>query len=593
MRVSATRELAKNVLRVFCVLSLLSPLAALPVRAEQPPKPERMHPLLSKTANEKPNHAVRIVVQVKDPGGELGSAIDRLGGKGKKALPLIKAYAAEMPAGKVRALAQNPNVNWVTIDAPMVSTAGGPSKATPAPTVPPMPAPTASSSTSSAPRSTLTPFTSTDPSSTTWTSSRSTSTSATSVTSGDWSQSTTVSTSGGSTTYVTETDISDASLATDYPVVVGATSLWDGTTRLTGSGVTVAVVDSGINGSLPDFSAANGSRVVASVKYSSTSSSNTDTYGHGTHVAGIIAGNGRGSGGKYIGIAPDANLVNIKVSDAKGMAYLSDVIDGLQWILLNREACNIRVVNLSLVSSVPESYKTSPLNAAVELLWLSGIVVVTSSGNKGADSLRYPPANDPFVITVGAVDTAGTTRTTDDAIATWSGYGTTQDGFSKPDLVAPGRRIVSNLSSASNELAKLYPDRVVDRNYIRLSGTSMAAPVVSGVAALLIQANPSWTPDQVKSALMATAKSLRTAGSGAGDVYAPSAVSVSNPSYANQGIPFNSGVAGVASGSVYDAATWDSATWDSATWDSATWDSATWDSAAWDSATWNSVQLPD
>ncbi len=257
--------------------------------------------------------------------------------------------------------------------------------------------------------------------------------------------------------------------------------------------------------------------------FNSTLRKTNDGNGHGTHVAGIIAGNNWQNGnvpstvrGKYIGIAPEANIINIRVSDENGMSYVSDVIDAIEWVVTNRTAYNIRVMNLSLMSSVAESYKTSALAAAVEHAWFSGILVVVAAGNDGANTMQYPPANDPFVITVGAADPMNTVAQSDDTIAPWSSYGTTQDGVTKPDVVAPGRYMVAPLASTSAKLAVQDPTRIVDGTYLRLSGTSMAAPVVSGIAALAFQKHPEWTNDQVKWLLKNTATPLMVgAGQGA------------------------------------------------------------------------------
>ena len=163
-------------------------------------------------------------------------------------------------------------------------------------------------------------------------------------------------------------------------------------------------------------------------------------------------------------------------------------------------------LNLSLVSTAPESYRTSLLDAAVEYAWFKGIVVVVAAGNAGPDTMRYPPANDPFAIVVGATDDNGTAAADDDQRAWFSSYGTTQDGVARPDLVAPGRRIVSTLADKDIALAREFPDRIVRGKYIRLSGTSASAPVVSGAAALLLQARPDLRPNEVKWLLQQTAQ---------------------------------------------------------------------------------------
>jgi serine protease AprX len=166
-------------------------------------------------------------------------------------------------------------------------------------------------------------------------------------------------------------------------------------------------------------------------------------------------------------------------------------------------------VNLSLSSSVAESYKTDPLDAAVESAWFSGIVVVAAAGNDGAatNAVQFAPGNDPFVITAGALDDRGTTRLDDDVLAPWSSRGLTQDGVQKPELLAPGTRLVAALAPRS-DFESLCRRCVVGRNYFRLSGTSMSSAVVSGSAALVIQANPSMTPNQVKGAILSTLRQV-------------------------------------------------------------------------------------
>ena len=157
-------------------------------------------------------------------------------------------------------------------------------------------------------------------------------------------------------------------------------------------------------------------------------------------------------------------------------------------------------------------------------------------------------------------------------------------------LSAPGRKIVSNLASMSEVLAKELPDRIVDGRFFRLSGTSMAAPVVSGIAALVLQAHPDWTPDQVKSALMSTARPLASPGAGKGEVDALAAVSMTSPGYANQGIPLNVAISALVGSSNFNSASWNSASWNSASWNSASWNSASWNSAP-EQCSWNCGEL--
>jgi serine protease AprX len=333
-----------------------------------------------------------------------------------------------------------------------------------------------------------------------------------------------------------------AQLGPAYPASVYAPTVWNGPTGATGAGVGVAVIDTGVDGGLVDFQDGNGdSRVIASVVTNPDATTPNDGYGHGTHVAGIIAGDStrRPDGdplkGKYVGIAPDANLIAIKAANDDGQGTILDAIYGLQFAVDHKADYNIRVVNLSVSSTVAESYHTDPLDAAVEAAYFHGIVVVTAAGNLGTapDAVNYSPANDPYVISVGAVDDQGTAARADDTFADWSSRGTTQDGFTKPEIVAPGAHIVSTLATGS-AFGTLCPQCVVDGGYMQIGGTSMAAPVVAGVAALIAQVHPDWTPDEIKSTLIETGRDVP---GGIDEVNASAAISVSEPaSGANAGL---------------------------------------------------------
>jgi serine protease AprX len=299
---------------------------------------------------------------------------------------------------------------------------------------------------------------------------------------------------------------------------VQATKAWS---RATGRGVGVAVIDTGIDGDLVDFQTPGwqGSRVIASAVTNPCAKDANDEYGHGTHVAGLIAGNSlllppdQATFGKYMGVAPRANLVSVKVSDDDGNTTVLDVIYGIQFAVDNKTAYNIRVINLSLSSAAAESYTTDPLDAAVEQAWNSGITVVAAAGNEALtnDGVTFSPANDPWVITVGALDDRGTMTRLDDALAPWSSHGLTQDGVRKPEVLAPGVGLVSTLAPNS-DFARECPACIVDGRYFRAGGTSMATGVVSGAAALLVEAHPNWTPAQVKGALQATLVDVPGAG---------------------------------------------------------------------------------
>jgi serine protease AprX len=364
---------------------------------------------------------------------------------------------------------------------------------------------------------------------------------------------------------------------------------------LNGSGVTVAVVDSGLTTKNNDFISGTDSRIIASAGFGDQINSTSDLYGHGTHVAGIIGGNGAASNGIYKGVAPGVNLINLKVSDKDGMTYESSLIDSLQWIYNNKDLYNIRVVNISMNSTVAQSYHTSPLDAAVEILWFNGIVVVVSAGNNGtADgpSIIYPPANDPFVITVGATEDKGTGDLGDDNLAIFSAYGLTDDGFAKPDLVAPGRNVIAPLSEKTSTIFTAHPVHRVGDYYFRMSGTSMSAPMVSGAVALLLQDEPYLNPDQVKYRLTATANqnwNYYASQSGAGylDVYA--AVYGTTTESANQGIMPSLILATGNNAIDFNSVGWNSVGWNSVGWNSVGWNSVGWNSVGWNSVGWNSV----
>jgi serine protease AprX len=383
-------------------------------------------------------------------------------------------------------------------------------------------------------------------------------------------------------------------LASTYVQAIRADQVWEENPDLQGNDITVAIVDSGIKYNF-DLTEENNIRHARIDGYSSQR--NSDGYGHGTHVAGIIGGNGLMSGGAYIGVAPGVHFLDVMVTDHKGAAATSDIIVGLQWTFDHKDDYNIRVVNFSMNSSISESYNTSPLNAALEILWLNGIVVVVSAGNNGSGDnigVLYPPANDPFFITVGAAEDQGTIDISDDVLASFSAYGTTSDGFSKPDIVAPGKDIISILARWRVVLAREHPDHIVDRNYFRMSGTSMAAAVTSGAAALLLQDEPGLTPDQVKYRLMDTARPFNY-GNNAGylDIYA--AVHGSSTEAANQeAIPHQllakmALIAYWASQNGEEDIDWENVDWSSVNWSSVNWSSVNWSSVNWSSVNWSSV----
>jgi subtilisin family serine protease len=245
-----------------------------------------------------------------------------------------------------------------------------------------------------------------------------------------------------------------------------------------------------------------------------------DDYGHGTHVAGILAGDGADSGGARRGIAPGVSLLVEKVLDETGQGYISNVIAAIDYAIANRDTLGVRIINLSVAAPVSESYLVDPLALAAKRAVEAGIVVVTAAGNLGTDSDGKPqyggigtPGNAPWVVTVGASSHQSTTTTRDDAVAPFSSRGPTPiDSLAKPDLVAPGVGIES-LADPSSTLFLTKPGARIwgtvttaSAPYLSLTGTSMSSPVVSGTIALMLQANPSLTPNMVKAILEYTAE---------------------------------------------------------------------------------------
>jgi serine protease AprX len=377
--------------------------------------------------------------------------------------------------------------------------------------------------------------------------------------------------------------------------------LWSGLDALTGLAApapqapAVAIVDSGVDTTrVADF----GTRLVASVNLSSLAPGATgDDQGHGTMVAGIAAG----ASLDHPGVAQNAPIVSIRTSDAQGRSVTSDVIASADWILAHAAAYNIRVANFSLAGSVETSFRFDPLDKAVERLWFSGIVVVAAAGNHGEGngtvSMSYAPANDPFIITVGAADQLQTSDPWDDTVAGWSGYGYTMDGFSKPDLVAPGRFLIMPVPMGAS-IPAAAPERVVAPGYMWMSGTSFAAPIVSGAAAQILARHPDWGPNEVKGALMLTSAYLAGApapSAGVGEIDAATAASLDfTPPNPNENFYEFIHADPLTGQPVFDQASWASrvatdASWSSASWASASWASASWASASWASASWSSA----
>ena len=391
-----------------------------------------------------------------------------------------------------------------------------------------------------------------------------------------------------------------------YSKVVGADKLWFEGVK--GAGATVALVDTGI-APVPDLAG----RVIGRVDFTTEMNPFTDSFGHGTFVAGVIAGNGSSSDGRYTGVAPAARLVSIKIAGRNGATDVVQVLKGLQWAVTMKPIFDIEVLNLSVGSDSAQPYALSPLDRAVEAAWQAGITVVVSASNlgeKGPGTITKP-ADDPFVITVGAIDDKGSPGRGDDQMAGFSGMGpTAADGIAKPEVVASGRSLVS-LRAPGSFIDERYPAARIGTGYFKGSGTSHAAGIVSGAAALLLDREQELNPNQVKARLMNTAVQVSGGGpnvSGSGSIDAYSAAHAGTFDEANQNIPVSLGVGSISDdegslsaeihttsvtnllGTFYSSE-WvadptGSSWWGSSWWGSSWWGSSWWGSSWWGSSWW-------
>ena len=400
-----------------------------------------------------------------------------------------------------------------------------------------------------------------------------------------------------------------------YPRAINAHQLWKAGYK--GGGVTVAVIDTGI-APVRDLAG----RVVGGIDLTPEQDPRRDSFGHGTFVAGLIAGNGSRKG-----TAPAANLVSVKIAGRDGASDVAHVLAALQWVVSFKDTYQIRVVNLSLGTDSTQPYQLSPINHAVERAWDAGIVVVVSASNRGLDGPRTvtKPADDPLVITVGATDDRGTITPRDDIMAGFSGIGpTAADGLTKPDVVAPGRSVVS-LRAPGSTIDRAYPSARVGTTYFKGSGTSFSSAVTAGAAALLLDHRPGLSPDQVKALLMDNALAGPSADpnvSGAGRLDAGKAFADTTPGEANQGVPRSLGLGsldadrgslqtawindlGVGTlltglltpqGKLFDPVefldptTWTSTKWYESQWASTKWYSTKWYGTRWYSTKWYSTK---
>jgi serine protease AprX len=366
-----------------------------------------------------------------------------------------------------------------------------------------------------------------------------------------------------------------------------------GATRLasdgdTGQGVTVAVMDTGID-NLPDFSG----RLIGGVDLTNGGNPYQDSYGHGTFVAGLIAGDGASSAGQYSGEAPAARLVSIKVAGADGTTHLGTLISGLQWAVDHQSRYGIKILNLSLGFRSAQSTVTNALDQAVEAVWNAGLAVVVSAGNTGPfNGSILSPGDDPLVITAGALDDMATASITDDEMNDFSAAGpTSADGWVKPDLATSGRSVVS-LAAPGSTIYTDYPSaRIGSANFVG-SGTSFSAAITSGAAALVLAGTPGLTPNQLKARLLGTT-SLGPVGNpfvdghGALNAYA---AAVSGPMNLNQSavglIPTPAGTA-VSLAPTGPADTWNVNLWSGVSWNQAPSGGQAWNGWAWNGGDWN------
>jgi serine protease AprX len=368
-----------------------------------------------------------------------------------------------------------------------------------------------------------------------------------------------------------------------------------------GAGVTVALVDTGV-ADVADLRGAVAGHVDV------TGTGVGDAFGHGTFMAGLIAGNGASSGGRYTGVAPGASLLDVKVADADGTTSLSTVLRGLEVVAAHPE---VRVLNLSLSSGSPLPYQLDPLTRALDALWRRGVTVVVPAGNDGPDARTISsPGVDPTLLTVAAVDENGTADRGDDVVPDWSSRGPAPQDVAKPDLAAPGTHLVS-LRAPGSTVDAANPGSRVEDAYFRGSGTSMATAVTSGAAAALLAARPGLGPDQVKNTLVGSTYDAAglgdafAAGTGGLDLAAAYDARARHSRNVRAGLPGGGVEAAFAelarawAAGDYDAAArawaqldpqaraWAARAWASAVWQRAnSWSTAEWNARAWAARAW-------
>jgi len=368
-----------------------------------------------------------------------------------------------------------------------------------------------------------------------------------------------------------------------------------------GEGVDVALIDSGIT---PVPGLDDPDKVVNGPDLSSDADEaalrHLDAFGHGTHLAGIIAADGSG----LSGVAPGSRLVNVKVADREGGTSLSRLLAAMDWVVRNqsRKGLNIRVMNLAFGADALGDYRDDPLALAVEQAWRRGIVVVVAAGNGGSDSQSLDsPAYDPYVVAVGAQDALGTVSRDDDVVAEFSSRGSSERS---PDVLAPGVGIVS-LDVPGSHLDNLFPQARIGDGGFRGSGTSQSAAAASAAVALLLQARPELNPDEIKAVLRASADPLDGAdgalqGEGAIDLRAASSEPVAPEAeqtweQARGGGPWRGrGALGPElavehpNASRWSASRWSASRWSASRWSASRWSASRWSASRWSASRWSS-----
>ena len=425
-----------------------------------------------------------------------------------------------------------------------------------------------------------------------------------------------------------------------YTIVrsTGAQKYWQN--GYTGKGVGIALIDSGV-ANVDGLQTAG--KVVNGPDLSFESQSDTtryvDTYGHGTHLAGIIAGRANAANPatytsdsvNFLGMAPDAKLISLKVANREGATDVSQVIAAIDWVVQHKDdaGLNIRVLNLSYGTDTDQPYAVDPLAYAAEQAWKRGIVVVAAAGNAGRSrgGTLTNPAYDPFVLAVGSAETNGTVSQSDDTVSTFSSTG---GKGRNPDVIAPGAHVISLRAPGSDADVNYGSTGLVNESLFRGSGTSQAAAVVSGAAALILQQRPTITPDQLKKLLTNGAVSVQNASGatqGSGEINLQNSYGTKTPSWKNNaapasgggslewsrgsqhvtnngvdltgeqdifGMPFDAAAmasleasASSWSGGMWNGSSWSGSSWSASSWSGSSWSASSWSGSSWSGSSWS------